>query len=51
VPSFDGAEPLAPDARVHDHTVPCWYWHTKLAALNGGWVKLTAEERAFVAWK
>ena len=29
-------------------SAPCFYWHLKLAALNGGWDKLTDEERAFV---
>lgn len=41
-------EPLAPDACRSDRTAPCFYWHLKVAALNGGWDKLTAEDRAFV---
>ena len=48
MPSFDALEPLAPDACRSDPSAPCHYWHLKLDALNGGWAKLTDEERAFV---
>jgi hypothetical protein len=48
VPSWDSTEPLAPDACRSDPSAPCFYWHTKLQALNGGWGKLTPEERRFV---
>jgi hypothetical protein len=37
-----------PDACRSDRLAPCFYWHLKLAALNGGWDKLADEERAFV---
>jgi hypothetical protein len=48
VPSFDALEPLAPDACHSDPSAPCFYWHTKLHALNGGRDKLSERERAFV---
>jgi hypothetical protein len=48
VPSLDSIEPLAPDACRSDPSAPSFYCHTKIEALNGGWAKLTDEERQFV---
>ena len=48
MPSFDVLEPLAPDACRSDPSAPCFYWHTKLHALNGGRDKLTPEQLTFV---
>jgi hypothetical protein len=41
-------EPLFPDACRNDRCAPCFYWHLKLQALNGGFHKLSDEERVFV---
>jgi hypothetical protein len=48
VPSFDGLEPLAPDACRSDPAAPCYYLHLKRRALNGERDKLSARELAFV---
>ena len=48
VPSFDVLKPLAPDACRSDPSAPCFSWHTKLHALNGGRDKLTPEQLTFV---
>jgi hypothetical protein len=48
VPSFDVLEPLAPNACRSDPSAPCFYWHTKVEALNGGRDKLSERERAFI---
>ena len=53
MPPFDVLAPLAPDACRSDPSEPCFYWHTKVEALNGGREKLPERERAFVgvdAW-
>ena len=48
MPSFDALEPLAPDACRSDPSAPCFYWHTKIHALNGGRDKLSERELTFV---
>lgn len=44
---FDTLEPL-PDACLSDPSAPCFYWHLKLAALNGHRDRLSAEQLEFV---
>jgi hypothetical protein len=48
LPSFDALESLAPDACRSDPSAPCFYWHLKLHALNGGRDKLAQRELTFV---
>jgi hypothetical protein len=45
---FDVLEPLAPDACRSDPSAPCFYWHTKLHALNGGRDTLSERDLTFV---
>ena len=45
---MDSIEPLAPDACRSDPSAPCWYWHTKLHALNGGRGKMSQRDLEFV---
>jgi hypothetical protein len=40
--------PLFPDDCSSDRSAPCRYYHLKLQALNGGFHKLSDEERTFV---
>ena len=39
---------LGPDACQMDRSAPCFYWHTKVAALNGGKDGLSDEDLEFV---
>ena len=48
VPSMDCAGDLGPDRCLSDPSAPCFYWHTKVRALNGGRDTLTDRELEFV---
>ena len=39
---------LGPDRCLSDPSAPCFYWHLKLKALNGGRDRLSDEELEFV---
>jgi hypothetical protein len=42
---FEDVAPLWPDRCRTDRTSPCWQWHPKSQALNGGRDTLTEAER------
>ena len=48
MPQWDSVEPLAPDACRSDPSAPCFYWHLKIQALNGGRDKLSEPDLTFV---
>lgn len=48
MPSFDGLEPLAPDACRSDPSAPCYYLHLKRRALNSERKRLSRRELEFV---